>query len=411
MTKNNNKSILDQIMDNYQAEEVANLDAVEIITNLFNELDERGRDILIRRFALREDRKETLEEIGKIHELTRERIRQIEATSINRLKQLENLDRHLSGLKNIIINLLEEHGGLMEKEYLFNNLVNFSISGGKNGENEMKHKRHFDFLISKLLHDEFEAIGDSEYFKESFKLKYQSLEHLEALAKELQEKIQEIKKIFMTEELINLSKGFEVYKNNQEKFNPAGDLDISGILINNLFKEKADVINSNKVIYSILQAAKKIEQNKFGFWGINDWREIKPRTINDKIYLILKNSGKPMHFSEIADRINKISFDKKKANAATVHNELILDEKYILVGRGLYGFQEWGYQKGAVADVIEKILAESEQSLSREEIINKVLTQRIVKKATITLALTDRNKFEITADGKYKIKVGANSTE
>lgn len=403
--ENDNKSILDQIMDNHQAEEVAKLDAVEIITGLFSELDERERDVLIRRFGLHGEGRETLEEIGKIHKLTRERIRQIETASIKRLRQLENLDNYLSGLKNIIINLLEEHGGLMEKEYLFNNLVNFSIGGGKNSENEMKHKRHFDFLISKLLHDEFEAVDDSEHFKKSFKLKYQSLEHLEALAKELLEKIQEIKKIFMTEELVDLSKQMETYKNNQEKFNPAGSLDISGILASDLFKEKADVVNANKVIYSILQAAKKIEQNKFGLWGVDDWREIKPKTINDKIYLILKNSGKPMHFAEIADKINQISFDKKKANAATVHNELILDEKYVLVGRGLYGLKEWGYQKGTVADVIEKIMVESGQSLSREEIINKVLAQRIVKKATINLALMNRDKFEITDDGKYKVKI------
>ena len=402
--ENDNKSILDQIMNNHQAEEVAKLDAVEIITNLFSELEERERDVLIRRFGLSGDDKETLEEIGKIHKLTRERIRQIETASIKRLKQLKNLDDYLSGLKSILINLLEEHGGLMEKEYMFNNLINFSIGSSKNGENKIKHKRHFDFLISKLLFDEFEVIGDSEHFKESFKLKYQSLEHLEILAKDLLEKIREIKKIFMTEELVNLSKGLEAYKNNQEKFNPVGNIDISGILTNDLFKEKADVVNGNKVIYSILQAAKKIEQNKFGFWGINDWREIKPKTINDKIYLILKNSGEPMHFAEIADKINQISFDKKKANAATVHNELILDEKYILVGRGLYGLKEWGYQKGTVADVIEKIIAESGQSLNREEIINRVLGQRMVKKATINLALMNRNKFEITADGKYKMK-------
>ena len=409
--ENDNKSILDQIMNNHQAEEVAKLDAVEIITNLFSELDERERDVLVRRFGLHGANRETLEEIGKIHKLTRERIRQIETTSIKRLRQLENLDGYLSGLKNIIINLLEEHGGLMEKEYLFNNLVNFSIGGGKNGENEIKHKRHFDFLISKLLHDEFEAVGDSKYFKESLKLKYQSLEHLEALAKELLDKIQEVKKIFMTEELVDLSKELESYKNNQEKFNPAGNLDISGILANDLFKEKADVVNANKVIYSILQAAKKIEQNKFGFWGVNDSREIKPKTINDKIYLILKNSGKPMHFAEIADKINQTSFDKKKANAATVHNELILDEKYILVGRGLYGLKEWGYQKGTVADVIEKIMSEAGEPLSREEIINKVLAQRVVKKATINLALMNRDKFEVAAGGKYKMKNDGGITE
>jgi hypothetical protein len=217
-------------------------------------------------------------------------------------------------------------------------------------------------------------------------------------------KIREAKKIFMTEDLINLSKELNAYKANADKFNQANSLDISGILASDLFKEPADAINQNKAIYSIFQAAKKIEQNKFGHWGIDDWREIKPKTINDKIYLTLKNNGKPMHFAEIADKINLIGFDKKKANAATVHNELILDDKYILVGRGLYGLKEWGYQKGTVAEVIERVMAESSDPLSREEIINKVLGQRIVKKATINLALMNRDKFELTQDGKYSVK-------
>lgn len=399
-----NKSILDQIINNHQAEEVAKLDAIEIINNLFSELNERERDVLARRFGLHGQDRETLEEIGKIHSLTRERIRQIETSSIKRLRQLENLDTYLSGLKNIIIRLLEEHGGLMEKEYLFNNLVNFSIGAGKKDDNEIKHKRHFNFLISKLLHDEFEEINNSELFKESFKLKYHSLEHLEALTLELLAKIREVKKIFMTEDLINLSKGLSAYKTHEDKFNPASSLDISGILVSDLFQEPVDAINKNKAIYSILQAAKKIEQNKFGHWGIDEWREIKPKTINDKIYLILKNNGKPMHFAEIALKINQIGFDKKPANAATVHNELILDDKYILVGRGLYGLKEWGYKKGTVAEVIERIIIEAGRPLSREEIINKVLGQRIVKKATINLALMNRQKFELIQDGKYGIK-------
>src|SRR3989338_3937100 len=258
-----NKSILDQIIHNHQAEEVARLDAIEIINNLFSELNERERDVLARRFGLHGQERETLEEIGKIHNLTRERIRQIETSSIKRLRQLETLDNYLSGLKKVIVNLLEEHGGLMEKEYLFSNLVNFSINAGKKEDDGMKHKRHFDFLISKLLHDEFEEIKDSEHFKESFKLKYHSLEHLEALVLELLDKIREAKKIFMTEDLINLSKELESYKVHKDKFSSANNIDISGILTSDLFKEPSELINKNKAIYSILQASKKIEQNKF----------------------------------------------------------------------------------------------------------------------------------------------------
>ncbi|MDP2709064.1 MAG: sigma factor-like helix-turn-helix DNA-binding protein [bacterium] len=399
-----NKSILDQIINNHQAEEVAQLDAVEIINNLFGELDSREHDVLTRRFGLHGGNKETLEEIGRIHKLTRERIRQIETASIKKLRQLNNLDNYLSGLKNVITNLLEEHGGLMEKEYLFSNLVNFSLSGGKNPSEETRHKRHFDFLISKLLHEEFEELSPSAHFREAFKLKFQTLEHLEELARELLAKIEESKKIFLTDELINLSKNLDAFKAHEDKLSRRGSLDISGILGGDLFKEPVEAVNDNKIIYSVFRAVRKIEQNKFGHWGLINSREIKPKTINDKIYLILKNHGKPMHFEEIADKINHISFDKKVANAATVHNELILDDKYILVGRGLYGLNEWGYQKGTVAGVIEKILTVSGQPLSREEIINKVLEQRMVKKATINLALMNRNKFELSDQGGYSLK-------
>ncbi|MDD4900585.1 MAG: sigma factor-like helix-turn-helix DNA-binding protein [Patescibacteria group bacterium] len=402
-----NKSILDQIINNNQAEEVAKLDAIEIINDLFGKLNERERDVLVRRFGLHGHERETLEEIGKIHSLTRERIRQIETSGIKRLRQIEDLDNHLLSLKNIITHLLEEHGGLMEKEYLFNNLVSFSLGADKKDESEIKHKRHFDFLISKLLHEEFEEIKNSELFKESFKLKYHSLEHLEALAEELLAKIKDTKKLFMTEDLINLSKELGAYKANLEKFNLNNSLDVSGISTSDLFQEPVDSINKNKAIYTILQAAKKLEQNKFGHWGISEWREIKPKTINDKIYLILKNNGKPMHFAAIADKINKIGFDKKKANAATVHNELILDEKYILVGRGLYGLKEWGYKKGTVVEVIESVIINSGVPLSREEVVNKVLEQRMVKKATINLALMNKNRFELTPDGKYGVKRGS----
>ncbi|MEK7097369.1 MAG: sigma factor-like helix-turn-helix DNA-binding protein, partial [Patescibacteria group bacterium] len=113
-----NKSILDQILTNQKAEEIANLNSVEIINNLLNELNERDRDILSRRFGLHGEEKETLENIGKIHNLTRERIRQIETTGVKKLRQLESLNEHIKGLKKVITQLLEEHGGFMEKNYL-----------------------------------------------------------------------------------------------------------------------------------------------------------------------------------------------------------------------------------------------------------------------------------------------------
>lgn len=400
----NHKSILDQILTNQQAEAVAKLDSMEIINNLFNHLSEREKDVLTRRFGLQGDERETLEEIGNVHKLTRERIRQIEANSIKKLRLLQNLETYLTGFKKVISQLLEEHGGLMEKEYLFSNLANFSSTDTKNKTADSPCKNHYDFLISKLLVDEFEEINDSKHFKNSFKLKYQSLDHLEALTQRLLEKIKEAKRVFLTEELISLAKELLVYQENQEKFQPPNNLDLSLILENEHFNENSALINANKVIFSILKAAQMIEQNKYGHWGLEDWREIEPKTINDKIYLILKNYSKPLHFTKIAENINQIKFDNKMANAATVHNELILDDKYILVGRGLYALKEWGYQKGTVSEVIKSILTKADKPLSREEIISQVLEQRLVRKATINLALMNNKKFEKLNDGSYQLR-------
>jgi hypothetical protein len=399
------KSILDQIISNHKAEEVANLDAVEIIGNLFSELNERERDVLTRRFGLRGGGSDTLENVGKAHNLTRERIRQIENSGIKKLLNLENLDSYISNLKNVINQLIEEHGGMIERDYLLNNLVNFSASHARNSEKEKDlHKSHLDFLISKLLKEYFESVSGSKNFKNYFKLKHEYLDHLEEIAEELLVKIREMKKTLNTEDIISVVKNLESYKKNSDKLNAPNNIDISGVLGGDFFDENSELVNANKIIYAILHAAKYVERNKFGHWGAHDWRDIKPKTINDKIYLVMVDHGKPMHFAEIADRINKVEFDAKKAHPATVHNELILDDKYVLVGRGIYSLKEWGYENGTVADVIANILEKNGEPMNRERIVDKVLEQRLVKKATIILALMDKNKFEKVEGGKYRLK-------
>jgi len=400
-----NISILDQIINTKKADEVGSLDAVDIINNLFTELSERERDVLIRRHGLHSGNKETLESIGNAHQLTRERIRQIETTSIKKLQSLENLKDYISALKNVIYQLLEEHGGLMEKEYLLDLLVGFSLDGTSDKNHDANiHKNYLNFLITKLLHDEFEELGGSKYFLDSYKLKFQDISYLEDLASELYNLVREQKKIQLTNKIIEIIKELDSYEKHSDKITTESSIDIARFLENKYFEEDTGSINANKVIYSLIRSHKKINQNKFGFWGKHNSREIKPRTINDKIYLILKNNKEPMHFAEIAEKINSIEFDHRKANPATVHNELILDKKYVLVGRGLYALKEWGYSKGTVLDVISDILEKSEEPLSRDEIIKKVLELRVVKHATIILALMNKDRF-VKEGGKYTVKV------
>ena len=125
--------------------------------------------------------------------------------------------------------------------------------------------------------------------------------------------------------------------------------------------------------------------------------------MSEKAYLVLRKPGEPLHFNDITNLINETAFDKKIAYPATIHNELILDERYVLVGRGIYALKEWGYEPGTVLDVIVGILKKAGKPMTKDEIVEAVLKQRIVRKSTIFLALTNRDKIKKLPDGAYTL--------
>lgn len=343
------ENLLEKMIKEEKIEELARLDAIEIVNSLFSDLLEREKDILSRRFGLSGAKNETLEKIGSLHNLTRERVRQIESASIKKIKKLEKLESYVDVLKNTVNSLLEEHGGIIRRDYLLDILtvISLEINNKINPDNpdyeksRQSYRNHFNFLISKLINDDLEMISSSDDFNSSFKKKDVKIEHFKELADDLMNKVDVMKKALSTEELIELLKQLESYTKYQGEIEKESSFDITSVFKSKVFPDKAEIINSNKILYSLIQAVKNLEQNKFGEWGVANWSEIKPKTVNDKIYLILKHQGEPMHFTDIAKKINEVGFDKKNANAATVHNELILDDRYMLTGRGTYGLKEW----------------------------------------------------------------------
>lgn len=343
------ENLLEKMIKEEKFEELARLDAIEIVNSLFSDLLEREKDILSRRFGLSGTKNETLEKIGSLHNLTRERVRQIESASIKKIKKLESLEGYVDILKDTVNGLLDEHGGIIRRDYLLDILtvICLEINNKVNPEDpdyeksRQSYRNHFNFLISKLINEDLEMISGSDEFNPTFKKKDTNTDHFKELAEDLMKKVEVIKKALSTEELIELLKQLDSYSKYQEEVTSSTTTDITSIFKSKVFPDKAEVINSNKIIYSLVQAVKNLEQNKFGEWGVANWSEIKPKTVNDKIYLVLKHQGEPMHFTDIAKKINEIAFDKKSANAATVHNELILDDRYMLTGRGTYGLKEW----------------------------------------------------------------------
>lgn len=399
-------SILDTILNQVQAEKIGRLDVMEIIEKLFVNLNDREQDILKRRFGLSQAKKATLEEIGQSHQLTRERIRQIETGSINKIKKLDEIREVVSDLRILVNQLLEDHGGTMDKDYLFEILLALAFdTDTTNKADKDIYKNHFNFILGKILDADFTEINDSKYLNPLLSQHFQEFQHLEEIAKDLLTYIKSAKRLFVTTELLESIGNLESFKKHQTKFAAENKqtIDLTKTLSDILPDNDAEPANNSKTLYALLRAVTDIEQNKFGNWGHSEWRDVKPKTINDKIYLVLKNNGKPMHYQDIGKMINETGFDGKSVNTATVHNELILDEKYVLVGRGLYALKEWGFSKGTVADIIADILTEAGQALTKKEITEKVMKQRMVKKTTIDLALMNKKRFERVAGGKYNL--------
>jgi hypothetical protein len=138
-------------------------------------------------------------------------------------------------------------------------------------------------------------------------------------------------------------------------------------------------------------------------WGLVKWPMVNPKNIRDKIYVILRNHHKSLHFNEIATAIKQSDFKRKDVTTQAIHNELIKDKRFVLIGRGIYALKEWGYEKGTVADIIAVVIKKEGGPLHRDEIVKRVLKSRQVKETTILLNLQGKPQFKRVAKATYDL--------
>jgi DNA-directed RNA polymerase delta subunit len=135
------------------------------------------------------------------------------------------------------------------------------------------------------------------------------------------------------------------------------------------------------------------------------WSSINPKSAREKAYIVLERAGKPLHYRKIAKQIKETNFySDHNPTAATVHNEVILDDRFVLIGRGIYGLKKWGYRPGTVEDVIVSILKKHPKGLDRSKIVDKVLDQRKVAKNTTLANLNRKSEFIKKEDQIYALK-------
>lgn len=340
-------------------QETTNLDIEKVVADVLSVIEkDREKEIISRRFGLY-DRKETLEQIGELLGITRERVRQLEKAVVTKMKaRAEKGDiPHLDTVQNKFLTLLEQSGKASKIS---------DLSAKLTKENSKIDQSRVSFL-SKLC-PKLSVLDENDFYYQSTAngSKYNE-KQLKTAVEAVVKSIKEIGEPVKIDKVTTASKQ-----------------------------------GSEAEVAALASLSKQLATLN-GRWGLIRWPMVNPKNIRDKIYVILFEAGKHMHFSEIATEIKKSDFKRKDVTTQAIHNELIKDKRFVLVGRGIYALKEWGYKKGTVADVISDVLKKAGEPLHRDEIVKRVLKDRYVKETTILLNLQGKPQFKRVAKATYTL--------
>ncbi len=329
------------------------------VDNMLNCLEQdREREIITRRFGL-EDDKETLEQIGQFLGVTRERVRQLEKAILIHLKikaEEENING-LAATEKLIIRNLIDLGSIAT----INDLAKSILI-----DQDINEKQLSSLIFISEISDKLVIVDDNDSYKLAI-----------GIANEGDKKI-------FKEKIDQIVKTIKLQKK------PVSTEELDDLLD----------FEHPKKIEALAKISKKLATLN-GVWGLSRWSVVNPKNIKDKIYIVLKQSTKPMHYSDIAKEIKNSDFKRKNVTKQAIHNELIKDKRFVLIGRGIYALKEWGYNKGTVSDIITRVLQENDGPMYRDDIVRQVLKRRKVKETTVLLNLQARKEFKRVAKATY----------
>ena len=341
------------------AESVKNPDLEQVINDILGTIErEREREIISRRYGLF-DRKETLEQIGELLGITRERVRQLEKAVVARLKAHADQGSlpHLANVEQQFLNQIELMGKVARVQELAQRLTKNS---------DRINQARVSFLAE--LSPKLAVVEDNDHYHHSVGIKASHDE------KQIKDHVADIIDAIKT---IGQPTDIKEVTNKVTHDDPRHVGALAGV------SKQLATLNER--------------------WGLIKWPMVNPKNIRDKIYVILHEAGRHMHFNEIAESIKQSEFKRKDVTTQAIHNELIKDKRFVLIGRGIYALREWGYQQGTVADVIAEVLRKAGQPLHRDEIVKEVLKSRQVKETTILLNLQGKPQFKRVAKATYSL--------
>ena len=342
------------------------LDVTSLFSHVLSHLSEKERFIVSSRIGLNGERK-TLQEIGDAYAITRERVRQIEDVSVKKISNLVK-GTALYGLQELARAIVESAGGVMTRDRLVGQIVaRLKLDPATNpGVLEVILQSDFDLAKSKP------QLRTNVYF------------HAPAVSRKCIEAVRK-------EALRLLKKRGDIMEREA----------LYALVRAGLAQQWPHF--DARLVDSVLDVYHDFVKGEERYVGLAEWNILNPKTLRDKAVYALRKSKEPLHFVEIANRIGAAFGQSVKVN--TVHNELIRNEDFVLIGRGIYALKSWGYQPGTVLDVILDVFRKGgNQPLSADEVIARVLKVRQVKTNTVYMNLQNRKAVERVGRNLYRLR-------
>ncbi len=141
------------------------------------------------------------------------------------------------------------------------------------------------------------------------------------------------------------------------------------------------------------------------------WKKLDDRrrhaTAADLACEVLKEVGQPLHWSMIAQEVNRrrARLDLRPLSENATHNRLQdRDDLFSYTDQGTYGLREWGAAVPYIRVLIVQILETAGVTLTRGEIANEARKIRSIKDSSLTMYLDMHPDFYRARSGKYGLR-------
>ncbi len=340
---------------------------VEVFKKVLNSLWEKEQNVISRRIGLSWER-ETLQWIGNSFHpnITRERVRQIEDSWIKKMGRIIKAT-DLTVIQDKAREVIELHSWLITRDKLINTIIQ---------ELELKNSIN-SYILEIVIQADYDIIKSKPkwWARTYFSIPSIGKKEVDSIHLETVKILKRKKDVMDKETLYNMVK--ETLSNSIK--------DINIVLIDNVLDVFEDIVKWEETLI-----------------GLASWKILNPKTLKDKAVYVLKKEKVPMHFVDISNKITEYLWDKVKVN--TIHNELIRNTDFVLIGRWIYALKEWGFVPGTVIDVIAEVLQKRAEPMTTEDIIKEVLKVRDVKKTTIYMNLQNKKVIERVWRNYYQLK-------